>query len=156
MISQFAIGLRNRFRDYFFPDIQTGKLGSMMQIEEYIEDYIDSYTENTYKMTIELTVDNAQLVAINNMMQHLDKVVFINQPRELKPIIAICLEVRVKLLQKAIKSREKLGSYKLKLSYYMADALWTYLTKFKIIFDLGKYEENVWQRITNQLHEKLQ
>ncbi|MCT3661067.1 hypothetical protein HZR00_00870 [Elizabethkingia anophelis] len=156
MISQFAIGLRNRFRDYFFPDIQTGKLGSMMQIEEYIEDYIDSYTENTYKMKIDLKLNHYQIVTINNMMQQLDTMNFTNTKRELKSVVAICLELREKLIQKAVQFRQKKGDFNIKLSYYMADALFTYLIECKPTLSLGTYEENVWRMVTNQLHEKLQ
>ena len=107
------------------------------------------------KITLEISPD--QLFAINTMMAMLDGLNFQSQPRHLKSTVAICLELREQLLKKAIEKRLQTKAFKLKLSYYKADALWRYLDEFYILFGFatGSYEENVWRQISNELHQKL-
>lgn len=108
-------------------------------------------------MKITLEIQPEQLFAINNMMTMLDGLQLESQPRAMKSMVAICIELREQLLKKAIEKRLQTKSFKLKLSYYKADALWRFLDEFYILFDFapGSYEENVWRLISNELHQKL-
>lgn len=87
----------------------------------------------------------------------LDELNFQNQPRLLKSTVAICLELREQLLKKGVEKRMYTKPFKLKLSYYKADALWRFLDDFYIFFNFetNSYEENVWRQISNELHQKL-
>lgn len=109
-------------------------------------------------MKITLEIHPEQLFALNTMMVQLDSLNFQSQPRAMKSTVAICLELREQLLKKAVEKRLQTKPFKLKLSYYKADALWRYLDEFYILFDFaaGSYEENVWRQISNTLHQKLQ
>lgn len=102
-------------------------------------------------------MDTAQLLALNRMMSVLDDLNFQSQPRAIKSIVAICLELREQLLKKYIDKRLQTMPFKLKLTYYKADALWRFLDTYYILFEFekGSYEDHVWRQISNQLHQKL-
>lgn len=108
-------------------------------------------------MKISLTLDNGKLATLNNCMVHLDGIVFSGVQRRLKPSVSICVELRTELLQKAVKTRQKTGSFTMKLPYYKADALLAYLNEFEIYFpdSFGVYEENAIRQIKNELGQKL-
>jgi len=107
-------------------------------------------------MKITITLNHSQLCVINSLMAHLDTITIESQPRNLKGIVSICLELRETLLQKAVKTRHNPKDFKLKLPYYKADALLRYLEQFYIFFEMGIYEKNVWHMVVNDLHQKLQ
>jgi len=106
-------------------------------------------------MKITITLNYSQLCVINTLMAHLDTITIESQPRNFKSIVSICLELRETLLQKAIKTRNNAKDFKLKLPYYKADALWSYLEQFYIFFEMGIYEENIRGMIVRDLHQKL-
>ncbi len=109
-------------------------------------------------MNVTVNLDYSQLCVINSFMKELDTVAFEGLKRNLKSIVSICIELREKLLQKAIKMRTSQKAFKLKLKFYMAEALLTYLVEFDIYFEAlpGSYEDNALTIIKNQLHQKLQ
>ncbi|WP_066435517.1 hypothetical protein [Chryseobacterium sp. CCH4-E10] len=109
-------------------------------------------------MTITIVIDYFQLCVINSLMKELDTIVFEGLKKQTKSIVAICVELREKLLQKAIKMRFKDQVFKLKLKYYMAEALLNYLVEFDILFNAlpGSYNYNTLTMVKNQLHQKLQ
>jgi hypothetical protein len=74
--------------------------------------------------TIKIKVDYNQLCVINSLMQELDNIKFEEQPQHLKSIVAICLELREKLLHKAINSRNNKKPFNFTMKYYFADALY--------------------------------
>ncbi|AZB17593.1 hypothetical protein EG352_07340 [Chryseobacterium indologenes] len=109
-------------------------------------------------MNVTINIDYSQLCVINGVMSELDKVVFNGLKRNLKTIVSICVELREKLLKKAISTRMNKKAFKLKLKYYMAEALFNYLVEFDIYFDAlpGSYEGNTLTLVKNQLHQQLQ
>ena len=125
--------------------------------EESIKKHI--ITLNKVFMNIAIEIDYQQLIVINNMMAQLDNITFAGLKKNLKTVVSICIDLREKLLQKAIKMRYAEKKFKLKLKYYMAEALYNYLTEFHIYFDdgtLGSYINNTLTIIKNQLHQRLQ
>ncbi len=116
-------------------------------------------TLNKVFMNITIEIDYQQLVVINSMMAQLDNITFAGLKKNLKTVISICIDLREKLLQKAIKMRYTEKKFKLKLKFYMAEALCNYLTEFHIYFDdgtPGSYINNTLTIIKNQLFQKLQ
>lgn len=109
-------------------------------------------------MNVVIRLDHSQLCVINNVMSELDKIVFQGLERNLKTIVSICMELREKLLKKAISTRTSRKTFNMKLKFYAAEALLKYLLEFDIFFDLlpGSYEGNTLTMVKNQLHEKLQ
>lgn len=109
-------------------------------------------------MNVLINIDYSQLCVINNVMSELDKIVFPGLKRNLKTIVSICVELREKLLKKAISARINKKPFKLKLKYHMAEALFNYLVEFDIYFEAppGSYEGNTLTLVKNQLHQKLQ
>jgi len=107
-------------------------------------------------MEITINLYHSQLGIINGLMEYLDTTQFQGQPRHLKSIYSICLELRETLLQKAIKVRNKPQDtkFKLKLSYYKADALFCYLTNYRFLYP-SIYEKNLIEMIVRDLHQKL-
>ena len=107
--------------------------------------------------TIKIKVDYNQLCVINSLMQELDNIKFEEQPNHLKSIVAICLELREKLLHKAINSRNNKKPFYFTMKYYFAEALYRYLTEYSIYWQVasGSYEENAFLIIRNQLHKQL-
>jgi len=90
-------------------------------------------------------------------MQILDTLNLQSQSHNFRSIIAICMELRTELLQKAIKTRQKDKSFILKLNYYKADALLKYLQEYEIFFpdNFGSYEANAVLQMKNELHKQL-
>lgn len=109
-------------------------------------------------MNVTITIDNSQLSIINNVMAELDQIVFNGLKRPLKTIVSICIELREKLLKKAISTKTSKKAFKVKLKYYMAEALLNYLVEFDIYFDStpGSYSANTLIMVKNQLHQQLQ
>lgn len=108
-------------------------------------------------MNILLTLDNDKMLILNNSMQALDTLVIKDQPINYRTSISICVELRTKLLQKAIKNRQKNKSFILKLSYHQGSALITYLKEYEIYFpgEFGSYESNAILQFKNELHPQL-
>ncbi|AKK73792.1 hypothetical protein OK18_15315 [Chryseobacterium gallinarum] len=109
-------------------------------------------------MNVTVNIDYAGLCVINNVMSALDTIEFSGLKRNLKTIVSICIELREKLLKKAISTRTNKKEFKLKLKFYMAEALLNYLIEFDIFFDAaaGSYEGNTLMIVKNQLHQQLQ
>lgn len=109
-------------------------------------------------MNVTINIDYGQLCVINRVMTELDNIVFAGLKRNLKTIVSICVELREKLLKKAISTRMNKKAFKIKLKFYMAEALLNYLIEFDIFFDLvpGSYEGNTLTLVKNQLHQQLQ
>ncbi|AZA90937.1 hypothetical protein EG343_09960 [Chryseobacterium nakagawai] len=91
-------------------------------------------------------------------MAELDTIEFTGLKRNLKTIVSICIELREKLLKKAISNRTSKKAFKLKLKFYMAEALLNYLVEFDIYFDAspGSYSGNTLTIVKNQLYQQLQ
>ncbi len=108
-------------------------------------------------MKITIKIDYNQLCVINALMSELDKLKVEEQPRQLKSTVAICLELRERLLLRAIKARNNPNKFNFTMKYYMADALYRYLTEYSIYWQTpsGSYEENVFLMLKNDLHQKL-
>lgn len=108
-------------------------------------------------MKITIKIDKNQLEVINNLMRELDNVKFEEQPQHLKSVVAICLELRERLLLRGIKARNNTGPFNFTMKYYFAEALYRYLTEFSIYWQTpsGSYEENAYLMVRNQLHQKL-
>jgi len=109
-------------------------------------------------MNVTINIDYDQLCVINSVMSELDHVSFPGLKRNLKTIVSICLDLREKLLKKAISTRTSKKAFKLKLKYYMAEALLNYLVEFEKSFSAvrGSYEANTLIVVRNQLHQQLQ
>lgn len=108
-------------------------------------------------MKITIKIDKNQLEVINNLMKELDHIKFEEQPQHLKSIVAICLELRERLLLRGIKARHNNRAFNFTMKYYFAEALYRYLTEFSIYWQTtsGSYEENAYLMIRNQLHQQL-
>lgn len=108
-------------------------------------------------MRILLTLDNSKLAVLNNSMQALDSLTIQSQPKRLKSLFSICVDLRTELLQKGVKNRQKDKSFIMKLSYYKADALLNFLKEYEVYFPdtFGTYETNACLQITNELHKQL-
>lgn len=109
-------------------------------------------------MNVTINIDNSHLSVINSVMSELDRIEFAGLKKNLKTIVSICIELREKLLKKAISTRTSKKAFKLKLKYYMAEALLNYLVEFDIYFQAlpGTYEGNTLTLVKNQLHQQLQ
>lgn len=109
-------------------------------------------------MNVTIKIDYDQLCVINSVMSELDQISFPGLKRNLKTIVSICLDLREKLLKKAISTRTSKKAFKLKLKYYMAEALLNYLVEFDIYFEAapGSYAGNTLIMVKNQLHQQLQ
>lgn len=108
-------------------------------------------------MRIIIKIDREQLAVINQLMEQIDHLDIYAQPKHLKSVVALCIELRELLLRKAISVRNRTKPFKLSLKYYMAEALYRYMNEFYIYWntDTGSYEENVYTIIQTQLHQKL-
>ncbi|MGY5552178.1 hypothetical protein ACXA18_10230 [Riemerella anatipestifer] len=108
-------------------------------------------------MKIAIILNYEKLEVVNNLMSVLDTIKLEEQSRHLKSTVAICKELREKLLHKAISKRGASKSFKIELKYYFADALYRYLEDFSIYWDTpsGSFEENVFLMLRNDLHQKL-
>jgi hypothetical protein len=109
-------------------------------------------------MNVTINIDYSQLCVINSVMSELDQISFPGLKRNLKTVVSICLDLREKLLKKAISTKTSKKAFKLKLKYYMAEALLNYLVEFSIYFEAspGSYAGNTLVMIKNQLHQQLQ
>jgi len=109
-------------------------------------------------MNVTINIDYTQLCVLNDGMSELDQITFSGLKKNLKTIVSICLDLREKLLKKAISSRTSKKPFKLKLKYYMAEALLNYLVEFDICFESspGSYAANTLIMVKNQLHQQLQ
>ncbi len=126
-------------------------------LKNYNKEFQAKIEELEMNTKLLLTLDNEKLLVLNNCMVALDGMNLQSQPRALKTPVAICMELRDELLQKAIKTRQKTKSFIIKLPYYKADALWSFLQNFEIYFPdpYGTYEQNTILKIKNELHQQL-
>lgn len=108
-------------------------------------------------MKVTIKIDKNQLQVINNLMRELDNVKFEEQPQHLKSVVAICLELRERLLLRGIKARNNDKAFNFTMKYYFAEALYRYLTEFSIYWQTpsGSYEENTYLIVRSQLHQQL-
>src|SRR5690554_6360142 len=108
-------------------------------------------------MKISLLIDISELTVINKAMSTLDSINFYSTPKHLRSSVDICIELREYLLKKAIDKRRSEKAFKLKLTYYKADALCRYLYEFHASFayPAGSYEKHVIRTIHSELHQKL-
>lgn len=146
--TELILQLKYRFRDYFIPEAQYSRSGSLVGIDELIEEY----EESNYKMKIEFRINRQKVIAINGLLSGYDNVDFRTLSKPQKHIFSLRLELRHIFIKKTISAPES-KYFKMKLPYYLAEELLDLLMEYCSVENVS-YLTGL-DQLKNDLHQKL-
>jgi hypothetical protein len=106
------------------------------------------------KITLEMSADG--LMTLNDALAVVDTINFANCPKEQKSAISVIYKVRRKVQLKALDANSSKPKIKLKLEYYEAEALQTFINSGLFNRTSSPYIQSTFDQFNRQLHQKLQ